>query len=124
MFRSPGKDYLVFKRVIGCPGDQVAMQDHHLFINGKPLQYSPVDTQQFQLIAQQNNLGAIVEEESGNGPAHWMSYTPGASPFVSFDAVNVPEGYYFLMGDNRGVSEDSRDYGPVSRESIVGKVLW
>lgn len=123
MFRAPGQDYLVFKRVIGCPGDRVAMSDYHLQVNGNPLRYERVDATQFQSIAVRNQLGAVVEEETGNGPAHWISFTPGLGPQASFEPVVVPERQYFVLGDNRGNSEDSRNYGSVSRPTIHGRVI-
>jgi signal peptidase I len=124
MYRTPDRDSAtVFKRVIGCPGDTVVMHDNHLEINGIPLQYVQVDESGYRDIARENKLGAIIERETGIGPPHLMTYTPGTGADATFGPVHVPDGHYFLMGDNRGNSRDSRAYGSVPRQSILGKVI-
>lgn len=124
MFRPPGQeDVLVFKRVIGCPGDDVVMRDSHVEINGVSLHYQRLDERAYADVAVENRLGAIVERESGNGPAHAITHTPGAGLQASFGPVRVPEDHYFVIGDNRDNSLDSRAYGPVPRRSIVGRVV-
>ena len=123
MFRAPGEEFTVFKRVIGCPGDRVEMRDNHLRINDLALRYDPVDDRQFQSIARINELGEIVEKEAGNGPSHFMAYTPGGF-YASFEPILVPEGQYYVLGDNRSNSEDSRMYGPISRALIQGRVIF
>ena len=62
------------------------------------------------------------EEEAGLGPTHFVTYTPGAGAQASFEKLTVPEGRFFVMGDSRDNSEDSRTYGSIARESIRGKV--
>jgi len=122
LFRSPESDALIFKRIVGCPGDTVAMRDNRLEINGIALQYERVDARDYQAIAEQNNLGTLIEREMGHGPPHLVTHTPGASCDASFGPVRVPEDHYFVLGDNRGNSSDSRMYGTVPRRSILGKV--
>ncbi len=120
MFREPGANIKVFKRVIGCPGDLIEMRDNQLSINGTLLQYAVVNDKMSPRTG--NNLGSMIMTESGNGQPHKISYTPGASQFGSFGPLKVPERHYYLIGDNRDNSKDSRMYGPVPRELIVGKV--
>jgi signal peptidase I len=122
LFRSPESDALIFKRVVGCPGDTVAMRDNHLEINGVALRYERVDASDYQSIAEQNNLGTIIEREMGHGPPHLVTHTPGTSCDASFGPVRVPEDHYFVLGDNRNNSRDSRMHGTVPRHSILGKV--
>jgi signal peptidase I len=122
MYRLPGQNYPVFKRVIGCPGDMVAMRSNHLEINGTLMGYEDVDPAAFQPVAEANNLGSIIEIESGHGPPHLITHSPGAGTYATFDAVQVPAGHYFVIGDNRDNSLDSRMYGPIPRDSIIGRV--
>lgn len=122
LFRPPGQDSTVFKRVVGCPGNTVAMHDNHLEINGTLLQYERVTGSEHQTVAKENDFGAIIESETGMGRPHLMTHTPGASDFASFGPVQVPGGHYFLLGDNRDNSTDSRMYGTVPRRAILGKV--
>jgi signal peptidase I len=123
MFREPRDEVVVFKRVIGCPGDTVVMRDNRLTINGVPLEYEPASGDDFSAVASDNSLGAIIETEAGNGPPHLVTYTPGAGDAASFGPVEVPDDHFFLMGDNRDNSLDSRMYGPVPRRSVVGRVI-
>jgi signal peptidase I len=122
LYRSPQDDRLVFKRVVGGPGDAVSMRENHLTINGTNLRYAAVDEATYRSVAARNQIGSAIETEAGNGPEHAITYTPGASPLASFAPVRLPDGHYYMIGDNRDHSEDSRSYGPVPRERILGKV--
>jgi signal peptidase I len=122
MFRRPGEKYVVFKRILGCPGDTIAFADGRFTINGVELDYVerspelPVD------VADANNMGTVIEKESGYGFDHLITRSPGSSGFLSPEPFVVPEGHYYLVGDNRDVSLDSRTYGPIPRANILGKV--
>lgn len=122
MFRRPGEEYVVFKRILGCPGDTITTEDGRFIINGTPLEYTerssrfPVD------VADTNKLGTVTETETGYGPEHLITRSPGSKAFPPLEPFIVPEGYYYLVGDNRNVSLDSRSYGPIPRASIIGKV--
>lgn len=123
LFHPPGSDLSVFKRVVGCPGDTLAMRDSHLEINGEALRYEAVDGGEYATVASLNNLGTVIESEEGCGATHRITYTPGSGVDRSFGPVVVPAGRYFLIGDNRDNSQDSRHYGSVPRQSILGKVI-
>ncbi|HEY8425515.1 MAG TPA: signal peptidase I [Limnochordales bacterium] len=86
----PREHYI--KRIVGVPGDEVAVRNGRVFVNGTPL------------------------EES-----YLSSPTLGR-----FGPVRVPEGHYFVLGDNRNNSEDSRDprLGFIPRELIEGRAIW
>ncbi|NIM52818.1 MAG: signal peptidase I [Gemmatimonadales bacterium] len=112
----------VFKRVIGEPGDTIAMLENHLTINGTPLRYLPVARGAYDNVADANGLGTLIEQEIGCGPDHLISYTPGAGSQASVGPAVVPDGHLYLMGDNRDESLDSRMYGPLDRRYILGKV--
>jgi len=123
LFRPPGGDIVVFKRVIGCPGDTVLEGDGRFEINGVPLRYARVDRTEFEPVARRNALGSLIEEETGNGPPHLITRTPDLRSRTPPVAVRVPEGHYYMVGDNRDNSRDSRDYGAVRRTSILGRVV-
>jgi signal peptidase I len=82
MFREPGEDYSVFKRVIGCPGDLIVMRDNHLTINDTPLQYVRVNGNMHQ--ATENNLGTVIVSEMGFGASHKILMKRRRSPHKVF----------------------------------------
>ncbi len=90
--KNPEIDYI--KRIIGIPGDIIEIQNKQLFRNGEAV---------FEDYAQNNEIG-IIREQRDNMPP-----------------VQVPEGHYFVMGDNRDHSEDSRYWGFVEGSTIHGK---
>ncbi len=123
MYRPPGDRIMVFKRVVACPGETIALRNNRIWIHGVPLEYEAVDRTLYDPVAMTNRLGVVIENESGHGATHLITYTPGAGTHDTFDPVTVPAGHYYFMGDNRDNSLDSRMYGPVPRDRIVGKVL-
>jgi signal peptidase I len=80
------------KRVVGIPGDVIAVQDGHVVRNGRR--------------AREPFVAAC-----------------GGGPQCDLEPVVVPSGHYFLMGDNRGNSDDSRYWGPVARSRIIGRAV-
>jgi signal peptidase I len=91
------------KRVVGLPGETVSLHDGVVDINGKPLR------------------------EPGLPAGDVTTPGPGDTPYSLEKPFRVPAGDYFLMGDNRTASCDSRYWGPISRSLIVGKVdvrIW
>ncbi|MAZ88148.1 MAG: signal peptidase I [Cellvibrionaceae bacterium] len=110
-------DTYYIKRVIGMPGDEVRYVNNVLFINGekqpqKLLASLPPGNPQFQLLKE--TVGDVEHDMRKH-------VVPGRL------SINgrwvVPEGHYFMMGDNRDNSSDSRDWGPVSQDAIVGKAF-
>ena len=81
----------LIKRVIGLPGDEIAVRGGKLFVNGEP-QKEPYTNQKLP-------------------------------DTTSFAQTTVPEGHVFVMGDNRGNSQDSRVFGPLPRENIEGEAF-
>lgn len=107
------------KRVIGVPGDEVALRANRLYVNGQPARY--VATAQSG-IADDRRDPAHYEIESYQGMRHAMRLSLQApSPASSFGPVRVPAGKYLLLGDDRDNSEDSRYLGYFPRREIVGR---
>jgi len=99
------------KRVIGLPGDVVAMQGNRLYLNGSWVDYQPL---------QQSVAGTEVEEGL-EGHNHPIRLQWRASQLANFGPVTVPQGHYLVLGDNRDNSADSRVIGFIPRQEIVGR---
>ncbi|MGM0452113.1 MAG: signal peptidase I [Thermodesulfobacteriota bacterium] len=93
----PDKDFI--KRVIGVPGDTVEIRDKKVYVNGKPLNHN------HGMHTDKQTLPAAINHRDNFGP------------------VTVPEGAYFVLGDNRDNSYDSRFWGFVEEEIIKGKAF-
>lgn len=137
VFRYPPKPSLDYiKRVVGIPGDEVAYLNKHLTINGKPVPKTPLP----DFFDEDSMRYSKQFEEVLGGKKHRLlndderpSFVPGASDFqfkqncrYSSEGVvcKVPEGHYFMMGDNRDNSLDSRYWGFVPEKNIVGKAFF
>jgi signal peptidase I len=111
IFDSKLADTRLVKRVIGLPGDVVEMRDNRLTINGIDAQYFAVDYAD----------DAIFAIESYVGMSHRIELArTGASRLSTFGPVKVPKDRYLVLGDNRDNSADSRVYGFIPRDEIVG----
>ena len=101
------------KRIVGLPGDTIAIQHNTVVINGQPAGYQ---------ILQQDDFAMIVREELPN-MAHQaqLSSRPAIHSAGSYGPTIVPAGQYFVLGDNRDNSADSRIYSFVPRSEIIGR---
>jgi signal peptidase I len=134
--KDPSVDYI--KRVVGVPGDEVAYVNKRLTINGHPMPVQPLpdyyeedNLRYFQQL--QEDLSGVQHRILNDKDRH-----PGVLPDDSFAykencrynaegvICKVPAGHYFMMGDNRDNSQDSRYWGFVPDENIVGKafLIW
>jgi signal peptidase I len=111
-FASPADGDRLVKRVIGVPGDTIQLVDDHLFINGQPATYAP---------SAPPAGGRVFATETTSAGAHPIIVTPARRAMRSFGPVTVPADHYFMMGDNRDNSADSRYFGFVPRQSITGR---
>jgi len=119
--RQPSVNYI--KRVIGLPGDTVAYYNRRVFINGRPLPLERVG--EYVPPGDSPANGALLEyHESVGGVSHRILLDPrGRSPEGEFV---IPEGQYFVLGDNRDHSNDSRVWGYVPNKNLVGRaeMIW
>jgi signal peptidase I len=118
-FSSPRDGTRLIKRVIALPGDIVAMRDKRLTINGETLHYSG-RTIRSEPVGDGRMTVAEGEEEVLAGRSHEVQWLPERSA-IDFGPVIVPEGQYLMLGDNRDNSADSRYFGFVPRERIIGR---
>jgi signal peptidase I len=130
----PRVDYI--KRVVGLPGDEVSYLNKQLRINGQPVPETPqkdyyVEERSSYEQAYQETLGSVQHQilTKADAPA-------GVQPFNAFPfkencrysaegvVCKVPPGHYFMMGDHRDDSQDSRYWGFVPDENIVGRAFF
>ena len=94
-FHPPSQPHAFFvKRVVGLPGDRIRIRHNRAIVNGHPLREPYVRTT----------------------PCTYLCNLPRE--------IVVPPGHYFMLGDNRGQSDDSRDWGPVPRGALVGRAVF
>lgn len=96
---APDKDYI--KRVMAVPGDTIEVQNGHVYVNGT-----------------QVNESAYLDNSVYTGPGAFLQ---------EGETETVPPGHYFVMGDNRPYSSDSREWGYLKRSEVIGKsffVYW
>ncbi|MGH6647734.1 signal peptidase I [Aquabacterium sp.] len=135
---NPRLDYI--KRVVGLPGDTIAYVNKRLTINGTPIEQTPLA----EFYDQDSLRYSLQYSENLSGVSHRILVDKDRPPYIPPQAIEdhpfkencsysgegvvckVPPGHYFMMGDNRDNSQDSRFWGFVPDENIVGKafVVW
>ncbi len=121
VFYSPENGQRLVKRVVGIPGDRVAMHKNRLIINGQALTYWVQDQRQLPLNENDIRENQLLYNENLMGKQHPVMFTPSRAYHHSFAPLKIPPGKYFMLGDNRNNSADSRFFGLVDRNAIVGQ---
>lgn len=122
VFHSPVKGTTLVKRVIGVPGDHVALRDERLFVNGEAAVYEASDIDfRGAMLAEWADSSHRIERERFSGVEHYMMVQPDKPAARSFETVTVPDGMYLVLGDNRDNSADSRYIGFVPRDAFIGR---
>lgn len=114
VFRYPPQPNILYiKRVIGIPGDVVRYENKRFSVNGKPIMDTVANSNADSLISYTEEIGGHryvvqVNKEKPNKPKTW----------------HIPEGNYFVAGDNRDESRDSRVWGLVPEDNLIGKAKY
>jgi signal peptidase I len=116
VFFPPHEERYFIKRVVGLPGDEIHVLNGVLYINGDKM------TQKV-LVDEEPAPRSVVMTEDLTGVEHAMQKRLSPTRLSQNFTAVVPEGHYFMMGDNRDNSSDSRVWGPVPEERIVGKAF-
>ncbi len=129
---SPKDGTRLLKRVAAVPGDTIEMRRETLLLNGQPLAYTPLDARGparatdpagsglADLPASERDAALFAREQLG-AHSHAVMVLPHRPALRSFGPLTLPPGQYFMLGDNRDNSEDSRYFGFVPRDQIVGQ---
>lgn len=118
IIQSTAADKRLVKRVIGVPGDIVMLRGNRLFINGRQAVYTRIARAQPNIDWSSEAVPPVIVNEILDGRLHEVAW---ARTDAFFGPVQVPEGHLFVMGDNRDFSADSRYFGFVPRDEVLGK---
>lgn len=124
VFRYPHDTSINYiKRVIGLPGDRIVYRDRQLTVNGQVMEQSPAGDYTYSESDAHITFSRRMHEKIG-GREHDILLSEGSISGTL--EITVPEGHYFVMGDNRDRSNDSRFWGTVPEANIVGRafLIW
>jgi signal peptidase I len=120
VFFSPHDGMRLVKRVVALPGDTIELRNNVLLLNGEAMTYESVNAQAYAKEIYED-ARAVIAAEQGAGRSHLVMELPSRRALRTFDSITVPPGKYFMMGDSRDNSFDSRFWGFAERKEIVGK---
>lgn len=123
IFPSPHDGVRLIKRLVGVPGDVIEGRGHRIFVNGVAVDYEPMDAGTLAGVDRGILAGNDLLEEELEGAPHAVLHRRGAPAVRGFGPVKLGDAEYWAMGDNRDDSADSRFFGAVRRDTILGKAL-
>ena len=122
-FPSPEDDKtLLIKRVIGVGGDKIELHDNRLFINNVPADYTVLGDEEIKRLHLITDDRVVYAREEILGHSRVIQWHRNRrSRIADFGPVTLSEGEYFMMGDNRDDSKDSRAIGAIERDRVIGR---
>lgn len=125
VFLHPDAAYLgtyVVKRIMGIPGDRIHLRDGVVYRNGEKLDEPYIDHDRDDPSdSYRNDFPAVPPGSDPNISPTWAAELPS---YIQGDDLVVPPGHYFAMGDHRGVSLDSRYWGFIPKENVIGRPMF
>jgi len=121
VFYSPHDGKRLVKRVIGLPGDTIELRNDMLVLNGAPIEYKPLFADVLRDVSRSETSTHEYAAEQLPGRTHAVAAFPAVAAMRDFGPVRIEADHYFMMGDNRDDSFDSRYYGAVPRKKILGR---
>jgi signal peptidase I len=127
VFRPPhSPDERYIKRVVGLPGDTVEIRDDVLLVNDEEIPRRPIgeisyDDRDISTLTWREERGLLFVESLGDA-VYTVVHDPARAP-ASWGPASVPPGHVFMMGDNRDASWDSRHWGPLPADLLLGRAL-
>lgn len=121
VFIPPHVDSYYIKRVIGLPGDTIRYEDRRLYVNGELISEEFVE--EIKVNVNMQDFAGTLNRETINGVEHATQHITEFDRRYSRTNWVIPNGHYFMMGDNRENSLDSREWGTVPEKDIVGRAI-
>lgn len=120
---SPADGVRLVKRIVALPGDTVELRHDVLYVNGVRRDYAPLPSTLAHNLPAIDRPHATLARESDplSRHGHAVMFLPSTPALRSFGPLRVTDGHYFALGDNRNNSHDSRFFGPIPREQIIGR---
>jgi len=119
--RSPADGKRLVKRVIGVPGDRIAVRDGRLVINGEAVVYAGATERRTERLPNGQSASVEIVTERLPGRHHRVAFTPSLPSPPSVGELTLPADRWLVLGDNRDQSRDSRAFGFVSRGDLYGR---
>ncbi len=125
VFQEKGTSRYLIKRIVGIPGDKVEYKGEELYINGVKLEHTQtaIDNSNLFSIVESTEIMPVNENKTIQHQIYHYPHRTNKMNYVYTD-LTVPAGSYFMMGDNRNDSEDSRFWGVIPEQNFVGKAMF
>jgi len=118
------KNLIAVKRIIGIPGDKIEINENQIFVNKVSLTQKKLERNLFEDIPAENGIGELVLEEELDGKKYVITFSSNSSELSTINLVEVTSDHYFILGDHRDNSADSRYIGLINRSQIKGRIIY